>query len=94
MPRFSPADIDEIDRLWRSLPTGHMWSGWAATGDEPETVWIFRSRAHWRRFPLTRTKEGYALSDDRGNLFRGAATLEDLLRAVEAVPALADSVQD
>ena len=94
MLRFSPEEIDEIDRLWRSLPAGHMWTGWAATGEAPETVWIFRSRAHWRRFPLTRTDEGYALGDDRGNPFRDAVTLEDLLRAVEAVPALAASAQD
>jgi hypothetical protein len=93
MLRFTPAEIDEIDRLWRGLPADHMWTGWAATGDQPETVWIFRSRAHWRRFPLTRTAEGYALSDDRGNLFRGAVTLEDLLRAVEAVPALVETAR-
>lgn len=94
MLRFSPEEIEEIDRLWRSLPAGHMWTGWAVVGQSPETVWIYRSRAHWRRFPLTRTKTGYALSDDAGRLFREAATLEDLLRAVEAVPGLAGGDQD
>lgn len=88
MPKFSSEDIDKIDRLWRSLPADHMWTGWAATGERPETVWIFRTLTHWRRFPLTRTETGYALSDDRGNLFREAATLEELLAAVEAVPQL------
>jgi hypothetical protein len=88
MPGFSPEDIDEIDRLWRSLPADHMWTGWAAAGERPEVVWIFRTLTHWRRFPLRRTDTGYALSDDRGNPFREAATLEDLLRAVEAVPQL------
>lgn len=94
MPNFSPEEIDEIDRLWRALPVSHMWTGWAAAGERPETVWIFRTLTHWRRFPLTRTGAGYALSDDRGNLFREAATLQDLLHAVEAVPQQADAVQD
>lgn len=88
MPDFSPDDIDEIDRLWRSLPADHMWSGWAATGERPATVWIFRTLTHWRRFPLTRTRTGYALSDDSGNLFREAGSLGELLQAVEAVPQL------
>lgn len=94
MPKFSSEDIDKIDRLWRSLPADHMWTGWAATGERPETVWIFRTLTHWRRFPLTRTETGYALSDDRGNLFREAATLEELLAAVEAVPQLGAAPQD
>lgn len=94
MPRFSPEEVEEIDRLWRSLPAGHMWTGWAAIGQSPETVWIYRSRAHWRRFPLTRTKSGYALGDDQGRLFREAATLEELLKAVEAVPGLRIADQD
>jgi hypothetical protein len=94
MPKFSPEDIDEIDRLWRRLPADHMWTGWAATGERPETVWIFRTLTHWRRFPLTRTATGYALSDDRGNLFREAATLEVLLAVVEAVPQLGAAPQD
>lgn len=91
---FSPEEIEEIDRLWRSLPAGHMWTGWAAVGQSPATVWIYRSRAHWRRFPLTRTEAGYALSDDAGRLFRQAASLEELLRAVEAVPGLVGPPQD
>lgn len=94
MPRFSPQEIDEIDRLWRSLPADHMWTGWAAVGQSPDTVWIYRSRAHWRRFPLTRTETGYALSDDRGRLFREAASLEELLRVVEAVAQLRIAGQD
>ena len=94
MLKFSPADIDLIDRLWRSLPADHMWSGWAAVGETPDTVWIFRALTHWRRFPLTRTEAGYALGDDRGNLFREADTLEDLLRAVETVPRRSEFHQD
>ncbi|OYW88460.1 MAG: hypothetical protein B7X53_00995 [Hyphomonas sp. 34-62-18] len=94
MLRFSPEEIDAIDQLWRGLPAGHMWTGWAAVGQSPETVWIYRSRAHWRRFPLTRTQDGYALGDDQGRPFREAATLEDLLKAVEAVPGLRLAGQD
>lgn len=94
MPCFSPSEIDEIDRLWRQLPADHIWTGWAASGDFPEIVWLFRTRAHWRRFPLTRSEAGYVLSDDRGQVFREAATLDDLLKAVEAVPSLQPSGQD
>lgn len=94
MACFSPSEIDEIDRLWRQLPAGHIWTGWAAAGEQPETVWLFRTRAHWRRFPLTRTQSGYMLCDDRGQVFREAATLDDLLKAVEAVPSLQVPGQD
>lgn len=94
MPYFSPEDIDEIDRLWRRLPADHMWTGWAATGERPETVWIFRTLTHWRLFPLSRTQTGYALRDDQGNLFREASTPEGLLAAVEAVPRLSTPRQD
>ncbi|MCA8900971.1 MAG: hypothetical protein KDA53_06930 [Hyphomonas sp.] len=88
MPVFTPSEIDEIDALWRSLPPDHMWTGWASAGEAPEQVWIFRTRAHWRRFPLVKTGEGYALSDEKGRRVIRAATLEDLLSAVEAIPAL------
>lgn len=71
-----------------------MWTGWAAIGQSPETVWIYRSRVHWRRFPLTRTETGYVLCDDQGKPFQEAGTLEDLLQAVEAVPGLQPVVQD
>ncbi|MEX1250236.1 MAG: hypothetical protein WEA77_03475 [Hyphomonas sp.] len=94
MPNFSPEEIDEIDRLWRALPVSHMWTGWAAAGERPETVWIFLTLTHWRRFPLTRTRAGYALSDDRGNVFREGATLQDLLLAVEEVAQPDGAAQD
>ncbi len=85
---FTPSEIDEIDALWRSLPHDHMWTGWAASGEAPEQVWIFRSRAHWRRFPLVKTSRGYALSDEKGRRVVRAASLQELLAAVEAIPGL------
>ena len=39
---FTPSEIDEIDRLWRELPADHMWTGWAASGREPDQVWILK----------------------------------------------------
>ena len=94
MDRFTASEIDEIDRLWRCLPIEHMWTGWAAAGEAPEHVWIFRTRAHWRRFPLTKTARGYVLADDHGRRVFRAPTLADLLQAVEAVPGLDAVVQD
>lgn len=88
MSAFSPSEIDAIDALWRALPTDHMWTGWAAAGESPEQVWIFRTRAHWRRFPLKKTRNGYALSDETGRRIIRAETLEGLLGAVEAIPGL------
>ncbi|HPE47306.1 MAG TPA: hypothetical protein PLR76_02875 [Hyphomonas sp.] len=88
MLAFTPSEIDEIDALWRSLPPDHMWTGWAAAGETPEQVWIFRTRAHWRRFPLKKTDTGYTLSDERGRRVIRADSLQELLVAVEAIPGL------
>lgn len=88
MSRFTPEEIDQIDRLWRAVPADHVWSGWAAMGREPEEVWIFRSRNHWRKFPLTKKIDGYALSDERGASVAEAETLTALLEKVEAIPGL------
>lgn len=88
MTNFTPSELDEIDAIWRSLPPDHMWTGWAAAGESPEQVWIFRTRAHWRRFPLVKTGNGYALSDEKGRRTVRAASLKDLLSAVEAIPGL------
>jgi hypothetical protein len=44
MTAFSPSEVDEIDALWRSLPPDHMWTGWAAAGESPDQIWIFRTR--------------------------------------------------
>lgn len=64
-----------------------MWTGWSAVGERPERIWIFRTRAHWRRFPLTKTDDGFALADERGRSVK-AASLESLLEIVEAIPGL------
>lgn len=88
MERFSRAELDRIDALWRATPETHVWTGWAAAGEAPEEVWIFRTRAHWRRFPLRKTKEGYALHIETGRAVAEASTLEALLAEVEAIPGL------
>lgn len=90
---FTSAEIEEIDQLWRSLPQDHMWAGWAATGDAPDTVWLFRTRAHWRKFPLTKHKAGFALADETGRRVARAPTLADLLQIVESVPAIGEGAE-
>jgi len=86
MGNFTPSEIDEIDRLWRELP--------AASGREPEQVWIFRTRAHWRRFPLSKTETGYSIADELGRPVIHAKSLKALLKKVELIPGLEALSQD
>jgi hypothetical protein len=88
MNRFSAADLEAIDRLWRSVPPDHVWTGWSANGEEPEEVILYRTQAHWRRFPLRKSNVGFILFDDRSTEVAKAASLEELLSAVEAIPGL------
>ena len=90
MNRFSVSDLEAIDRLWRSVPADHVWTGWSATGDEPEEITLYRTRAHWRRFPLRKSNQDFVLFDDRGREVARSTSLEDLLKQVEAIPGLAD----
>ncbi len=90
MNTFSPEEIDEIDRLWRAVPADHVWTGWAAAGERPERIWIFRTRAHWRRFPLIKRGKRYCLLNEEDRVVAIARTLADLLTRVEAVPGLED----
>lgn len=88
MEAFTPEDLAAIDRLWRSLPRGHVWTGWAAAGDAPEEIWIIRTRAHWRRFALRKHRGGFALHDETGEIVGMDQTLAGLLARVEALPGL------
>ena len=94
MTHFQPSELDEIDRLWRTLAPDHMWSGWAAAGDTPDEVWIYRTRAHWRRFPLTKGKRGYLLTDETGQRIAVGRTLEGLLQTIESIPGLEARASD
>jgi len=88
MSTFTPEEIDLIDQLWRAVPADHVWSGWAASGDAPSEVWIFRTRAHWRRFPLKKEGVSYVLFDERDTRVAEAGSLKGLLEAVDAIPGL------
>ncbi|WP_370236543.1 MULTISPECIES: hypothetical protein [Henriciella] len=88
MQTFSQSDLDAIDKLWRSVPADHVWTGWSASGAEPKEVWLYRTRAHWRKFPLRKTETGYALFDEKDRKVADAETLESLLSAVESIPGL------
>ena len=88
MQAFSQSDLDEIDKLWRSVPADHVWTGWSAAGAEPEEVWLYRTRAHWRKFPLRKTEDGFALYDEKDSEVASATSLDDLLEAVESIPGL------
>ncbi len=91
MQTFSQSDLDAIDKLWRSVPADHVWSGWSAAGAEPEEVWLYRTRAHWRKFPLRKTGNGFALFDEHDRKVASAASLDELLEAVESIPGLAET---
>ncbi|MEL6723434.1 MAG: hypothetical protein AAFP81_00450 [Pseudomonadota bacterium] len=88
MSRFSAADLDAIDRLWRSVPADHVWTGWSASGEFPEEVTLYRTQAHWRRFPLRKSNDEFVLFDDRGTEVARSTTPAELLRQVEAIPGL------
>lgn len=72
------------------MPADHVWTGWSAAGAEPEEVWLYRTRAHWRKFPLRKTEDGFALYDEKDSEVASATSLDDLLEAVESIPGLAD----
>ena len=88
MSSFSAADLEAIDRLWRSVPADHVWTGWSASGEEPEEIILYRTRAHWRRFPLRKSNGEFVLFDDRGTEVARSASADDLLKQVEAIPGL------
>ncbi|NQY13928.1 MAG: hypothetical protein HRT81_08735 [Henriciella sp.] len=90
MSHFSAADIDVIDRLWRSIPPDHVWTGWSASGETPEEITLYRTQAHWRRFPLRKSNQEFILFDDKDREVARSKSLEDLLKQVEAIPGLAD----
>ncbi|MDG1827509.1 MAG: hypothetical protein P8H62_14720 [Henriciella sp.] len=90
MNQFSAADLEAIDRLWRSVPADHVWTGWSATGEEPEEIVLYRTKAHWRRFPLRKSNSGFVLYDDKDTEVAKADSLTDLLTEVEAIPGLSD----
>ena len=54
----------------------------------PEEVIIYRTRMHWRKFPLRRTEAGFALFDERDRKRAEHKTLAGLLAQVEALPGL------
>ncbi|MEM7766051.1 MAG: hypothetical protein AAF253_01015 [Pseudomonadota bacterium] len=89
MKAFTSEDLAVIDRLWRNLPDGHVWTGWAAASETPEEIWIIRTRAHWRRFPLRKHSRGFALYDEHGQIVEVGNSLPSLLARVEALPGLA-----
>ena len=92
MTRFSAADLTAIDALWRAVPPEHVWTGWSACGAEPEEVIIYRTRAHWRKFPLRKVEGGFAIFTEGGTQLATHAELVGLLAQVEALPGLNDPI--
>ena len=74
--------------MWRSIPADHVWTGWSASGETPDEITLYRTRAHWRRFPLRKSNTDFVLFDDKGNEVARSETLEALLEQVEAIPGL------
>lgn len=88
MAPFTEHDLEAIDRLWRSVPPDHVWTGWSAIGDMPEEIILYRTRAHWRRFPLRKSTTGYVIYNEKEHIVAEAETLAALLRSVETIPGL------
>jgi len=88
MEAFSDAELEEVNAIWRALPEDHVWCGWASVGDPVSEVFIYRARAHWRRFLLTKTGGLYRLSDEAGRVVAAHESLTGLLAEVEAIPGL------
>ncbi len=88
MTAFTASDLKALDELWRNLPGDHVWTGWSAQGDEPEEIILYRTRAHWRKFPLRKTPEGFTIFDDQNQPVAEAASLDELIVRVEAIPGL------
>ena len=88
MALFTEIDLSDIDRLWRSVPPDHVWTGWSATGATPQEVILYRTRAHWRRFPLRKSDEGFVIYNENENAVAKAKTLSALLTIVESIPGL------
>ena len=89
MALFSSIETTEIDRIWRSLPAEHVWSGWASVGQEPEAIWLYRRRQNWRRFQLLKKAGEYLLVDEKGEKIAASGSLPDVLCDIEIVPSLA-----
>lgn len=87
---FTATELDQIDALWRNQPIDHVWTGWAQPGDRKDEVWIFRKRANWRRFTLTKTATTYRLFDEKHRAVATARSLEDLITRVDAIPGIND----
>jgi len=85
---FSDAELEEVNAIWRSLPEDHVWCGWASVGQPVTEIFIYRARAHWRRFLLTKAEGRFRLSDETGGAVAEDASLKGLLARVEAMPGL------
>ncbi len=90
MACFSAADLEALDQLWRGLPGDHVWTGWSASGDTPAEIVLYRTRAHWRKFPLRKTGDGFTIFNDKDQPVAKAATLDELIIRVEAIPGLVE----
>ena len=88
MTAFRPPEIDQLEDIWRKLPDSHPWTGWALISDNGDEVWIFRKKANWRRFILTKEPNGFRLESERGEAVRMFADLTMMAEAVASMPTL------
>lgn len=88
MANFSKSDLSALDEFWRGLSPDHVWTGWSANGEEPDEIILYRTRAHWRKFPLRKTEDGLTVFDDQDQPVAKAASLQELSSQIEAIPGL------
>jgi hypothetical protein len=88
MITFSPAELDLIDRQWRSVASDHVWTGWSAFGEAPDEVIIYRTRAHWRKFPLRKASPNFSIFTEQGEKLAVFSNLEQLTEMIESLPGL------
>ena len=88
MDAFQEEEIALLEAIWRGLPEDHVWCGWASVGEPATEIAIYRTRAHWRRFRLTKSGGRYLLHDERDRLVAESDDLPGLLARVEAIPGL------
>ncbi|MAV50126.1 MAG: hypothetical protein CME93_04090 [Hyphomonadaceae bacterium] len=89
MNKFSSTEIETLDRLWRSVPPDHIWTGWSQIGDQPDEILLYRKQSSWRQFSLRKIDGAIRLYDDNQQPTATIAALDALTDHIEQIPSRA-----